>query len=1517
MAHDEAFLGIDVGAERLKVARLEVDGNRTARAGACLVREHGGQPRLVLREVLEEMGYQEIRGVAATGRLANGLALPRIPQKAAVSGGLRVLRPGVASVAVVSIGAHGFAVIDWRGEARCSIRENSRCSQGTGNFLRQLVGRFGLTPAEADGLADPVTNPAPLSGRCPVILKTDMTHLANRGEDRARILAGLEDAVCENVGALIPRRDPPEALLLVGGVTRSPRIRRNFERIAAELGIPLLVPDEIRDPCLEAYGAAFHAWRLGVQRPPLPALFSAAEAERFARRPAPRLALARVHRLPEPRSPTWEGSREGSREALVGLDIGSTGAKAAAVDPQTGEVLWTHYRQTLGDPVGAAKGLIQALWKEKGASIQVLAIAVTGSGREIAGSLATLCYGPEGVFVKNEIAAHAAAAAFLDPEVDTIFEIGGQDAKYIRLEDGQVVDAAMNEACSAGTGSFIEEQGKALPGCLGVTALSRQALAADSALDLGQHCSVFMAEVIERALGAGEGVETVVAGLYDSVIQNYLNRVKGPRSVGQRVFCQGMPFASPALAAAVASRTGAEVVVPPRPGLMGAIGIALLARAEGVGRGKKALDLGAFLEARVVSRDSFQCKSTKGCGVPGNRCRIDRLEVSVAGSSRRFTWGGGCSLYDGGVGTRRLPDGLPNPFREREALVDRLLMGLTAPADGPVVAFTDEFMLKDHAPFFAAFLANLGLRVQVMRRGDAETLREGISWANVPYCAPLQMYHGMTARLLDTHPDYVLAPVLREFPRQHGESHAVTCPMVQGASGLIREVFFQGSEKTRLLDPVWDFGQGSRDDPVLRESARGLARRLGVPERRVQTALKEAVAVQQDFQQGCLRIGQRALDAAREADIPSVVVLGRTYTIYNDVLNSNVPNLLRAQGAMAIPVDCLPLPEGVPVFPDIYWAHSQRNLRAAHLVRDRDDLHAVFCSNYSCGPDSFTLDFFQYEMEHKPYAVIETDGHAGDAGTRTRIEAFLYCVEADHRNAAKGRLQRPRQQLMRILRDQHGLDEVRQRGDVLLINPMGPAAAATAAALRSEGFRAEVLPTPDRDALERGRRLTSGKECVPMTITLGSVLQRVERESDPERTFALLMPTAHGPCRFGAYHILHRIAFERAGYRGRIRTVSPSDEDYFAGLSPDFRLRVWAGMVATDVLLAALHDVRPDEKTPGQAEAIWQEATEALHRILERPARHSLSRALLEVGGDLFGIRPVIRRAARRFQKARGPRSDRPVIAVVGEIYVRLDPFANDWLVERLEAAGAKARLAPFGEWIDYTDWTAWKRLAEGRPVSGDHPVKTRASTLIQDAISRVLWGEMAAALEWQPRAPVSAMVRAGGRYVTPDLLGEAILTVGAPLHEYLSGEVDGVVAVGPLECMPNKIAESHLLRIEGEVGVPSLALSVQGDPLDPRILEDFVFQVREARTRRRTSKAPTPSLGELTWELGQRLLARGLCEAARRLSIRKDQEDTPPMPLTAVAFREETGTRCVAGLERAEETWDQRTAAGSSCTPQ
>lgn len=1411
-------LGIDLGAETLKLAELTgASGAWTLGRRCCL--PHFKDPGPLLQATLASWGWDDLEGAAVTGRLGRQVALPRIPTQQALASGFRLLH-GPEPATLASIGSRGFSILELREGGRQVFRENGRCAQGTGNFLQQLVGRFGLDVAEAAALAEGVAEPAALSGRCPVILKTDMTHLANQGEARERILAGLLDAIAENVQGLIRPRVCPRKLCLAGGVARSLRIRRHFELFAQRQGLVLEPGDPEEGLYLEAFGAALLSAELPHSLPALDALLVPRVGAAEALLPSLTEALGRVRRMPAQPPPSWDGTRD----VLLGFDIGSTGAKAVALDLETGRALWDAYGGTDGAPVEAARKLMGRFLDSPAAGHRVLGFGVTGSGREIVGSLLSSCYGPDQVFILNEIAAHATGALAVDPRVDTIFEIGGQDAKYIRLEGGRVVDAAMNEACSAGTGSFIEEQGRRFQGVEDVVRMGEAALAADAAAALGQHCSIFMAEVMDEAVASGVPQERILAGVYHSVVANYLNRVKGSRSVGQVVFCQGMPFASDALAAAVASQTGAEVIVPPAPGLMGALGIALLARDAFRGGERPAQDGSRFLGAQVEAKDKFVCGSTQGCGGTGNKCRIERITTRVAGERRTFTWGGGCSLWDKGVRRVKLPDLAPDPFRERRALTRTLLDGLAPLPERPVVAFTDEFQLQGLLPFFAVFIHALGFQVRVLAASGRTALKRGVEEAAIPFCAPMQQYHGLVAELAEGRPDYLFLPMIRELPRVDGEAHACICPITQGAPDVLRLNLGEGAP--RILSPVVDHGTGFLDSKAFLRSCGALATELGCPDWRRAWALGRAA--QAGFEADLLELGTRALAFCRERNVVPVVVLGRGYTIHNEVLNANVPALLREQGALAIPVDCLPLPPDTPTFHEVYWGFSQRILRAAWAVRGTPGLYSLFCSNYACGPDSFTVHTFGWLMEGKPFAVIETDGHAGDAGTRTRVEAFLHCVREDL--ARPGREDVPDPARLEIGTLAFG--ELRREGETLLVPFMGPSSEAAAAALRGLGVPAEVLPQPDARSLQAGRRHTSGKECLPMTLTLGTLLERLEQ--DREGRFLFLMPSACGPCRLGAYRTLDRLVLDRLGFSDRVRIWSPPWGDYFQGLPPGFSALIFTGIVAMGVLDEALGFVRPAEREPGLADAVHARWSRRLTELLETQAAGDLSRTrvVCEVAsGRAYGLPALLREALADLAGA-DTGASLPRVLVTGEIYVRLDPFANGFVSRELGRRGLRVLLEPSSEVLRYSAHTAWvngEKAGLGDQVEG----------WIQDRLHALCVRETTAALPLPPRPPVREVLHAAAPYLRDALEGEAVLSLGGPLHAWRRGEIDAAVLVGPLECMPNKLAEAQFVHVAEREGLPVLSLAMTGEALDPEALDNFVFLVRRRFLERERAALP------------------------------------------------------------------------------
>jgi predicted nucleotide-binding protein (sugar kinase/HSP70/actin superfamily) len=636
-----------------------------------------------------------------------------------------------------------------------------------------------------------------------------------------------------------------------------------------------------------------------------------------------------------------------------------------------------------------------------------------------------------------------------------------------------------------------------------------------------------------------------------------------------------------------------------------------------------------------------------------------------------------------------------------------------------------------------------------------------------------------------------------------------------------------------MLSPLIDFDDGNLESKKFLASCQRLASELGLSDTQRHAAWSAGAAVQREFDAACLQIGRRALEFCQEQNIVPVVVLGRSYTIYNQVLNSNVPAILREQGAIGIPVDCFPVDADVPMFTDMYWGYGHNLLRAAHQVRRAPGVYALYCSNYSCGPDSFSLHFAAYVMEGKPFAIIETDGHSGDAGTKTRVEAFLHCVAEDRRAARAGAVTNDFGAVQSSglrLRDIQRKNGTRER---LLVPYIGPASEAVAAVFRGLGLGAECLPPPDEDALRRGRRYTSGKECLPMPLTLGSLLQRLERAGEGDH-FVYLMPNTDGPCRFGAYNLLNSIVLDRLGWRERLRVWSPKDTSYFEDMPAGTEMLVFVGIVASDLLLQARLDVRPVERVPGATERLYAKYQAELLQRVEAAAHGDLSLgpALWQViSGRLFGLRELLERAGAEFAALRGPQ-ELPLVELTGEIYVRSVDFSNDLLIEKLEARGLRVHLSPKTEWMNYCGFVGRRKKERLRLT--DH-----FSQRLQHRIESAALAAIAPHLGWPVPPTVEEALEAARPYVNDALEGEAVLTVGGPLHEWRHGQIAAVVSVGPLECMPTKIAEAQFHHVAEREGLLSLTLSLNGDPISTAALDNFAFEVKARAARGVAIPAP------------------------------------------------------------------------------
>jgi predicted nucleotide-binding protein (sugar kinase/HSP70/actin superfamily) len=345
-----------------------------------------------------------------------------------------------------------------------------------------------------------------------------------------------------------------------------------------------------------------------------------------------------------------------------------------------------------------------------------------------------------------------------------------------------------------------------------------------------------------------------------------------------------------------------------------------------------------------------------------------------------------------------------------------------------------------------------------------------------------------------------------------------------------------------------------------------------------------------------------------------------------------------------------------------------------------------------------------------------------------------------------------------------------------------------------------------------------------MPLTLGTLLRRLER-ARPDDRFVYLMPCADGPCRFGVYNLLNQIVLGRLRWRDRVRIWSPKDVSYFDGMPPGTEILMLAGMMAGDLLRQAQYDTRPGERAAGAASAVYARYHDELLGRVEAAARGDLSLrpALWEVAsGKLFGLRVLLESAGTEFAALRGT-EDRPLVELTGEIYVRSVDFSNNCIIERLEERGLSVRLSPMTEWLNYCAFLG-RRTRDNR--LSDH-----FSTLIQRRIEAAAFGAIAPHLGWPEPPTTREALEAARPYLSDALEGEAVLTVGTPLHEWQHGQIDGVVNVGPLECMPTKIAEAQFHHVAEHDGLPSLTVPFNGDPINYAALDNFAFEVK-ARAR-------------------------------------------------------------------------------------
>ena len=1416
MTKKKHVAGICVGSSNIKMVTGEMEEGRL-KVKMQLVKPHNGNARKVLNDLLDEHVGQDFL-VAVTGRkLREQIQLPQISEPEATELALQYTLADLPekAEAAASVGGENFMVYELDRNGRVlSAHTGNKCASGTGEFFLQQIRRMNLDPEEAQNLAL-LDNPYKVASRCSVFSKSDCTHAMNKGVPKGRVVAGLGLMMATKTTELLKKADA-RCVLLIGGVAKNRMMRTYLEREGFK------IISSAFDDTFEALGAAI--WAAEHGRPWSDVELCAENTSAFDFLSP----LSSFQHGVSFKEQSWQQATVDDKY-IIGLDAGSTTTKAILMRTSDQAIVAGIYLRTGGDPVAASRQCYRSILKQVPPDLKIIGLGVTGSGRQIVG-LHGLTNG-----IVNEIIAHTTAAVYFDPEVDTLFEIGGQDAKYTFIINRVPSDYAMNEACSAGTGSFLEE---AATEALNIVTedISAYALRGTNPPNFNDQCAAFIGSDIKTAIQEGINNEDIAAGLVYAICHNYITRVKSNRKVGRKIFMQGGVCYNKAVPLAMAALTGREIIVPPDPGLMGAFGVALEVWQK-ITSGS--LPAGEFSLQELAAREveygqSFECGGGKErCD---RKCTIARIKIT----DKAYPFGGTCNKYYNERIQLSHDTAALDLVAERQRLLFERPLSPVSP-NGKTVGISLSLMTNSLYPFYHRFLTGLGFSIVLSDKSD----EEGIERRKAPFCYPVELAHGFMANLIAKKPDYILLPHVRATPVKKGSPPSTTCPLIQGEPYVLRRTFQADLKGIKVLVPVLDMPESyteSEKELLL------LGTELGATKAEARTAFLAAIEAQSKFIADAKAAGKAALERAAATARPTVVLFGRSYNAFSGVAHMGIPHKFASRGVMVIPYDMLECDQDEPI-PGIHWAAGMSILKAAKLTKRQPNLFGCYVTNFSCGPDSFLLNYFREIMMEKPSLTLELDSHTADAGIDTRIEAFLDIVKSYDKNNSflvsgkpsfvPAEMTKYSKEWMVASSSGKNLSLTDKRVKLIIPSMGDLSTKAVAAAFRFHGINAMALPPSAETDLQRGKEYSTCKECLPLIQTMGSLFNYLDKRQ-PEEVTIYFMPTTGGPCRFAQYNVLTKMLINKHQISDLV-VMSLSSQNGYGGMGTSFTKRALWGVLIGDVMEEIRVAVLTLSKNRESGMQTYKQAEEMILNAMASLSWDGLLKTLKKAA-SLLGNIPL-----------HTPLEQAPKIVLIGEIYLRRDGFSQRYLAEQMADKGIVTLIAPVMEWVYYTNYLSAHGLLGKKNFL--QRLKSKGAALLMEKNERIVKKIMAASGLYEYHLiDIDHLIKSVSKLIDPRLTGEAILTLACALTEIVD-RVDGVVSIGPFGCMPSRIAESVIKQtinteklsicsnpgLVGEImeehpRLPFLSIESDGSPFPPVIeasLESFVLQTKRLHQTR------------------------------------------------------------------------------------
>jgi predicted CoA-substrate-specific enzyme activase len=1361
-------LGIDIGSTTVKIAIINDEGvllfSDYERHFANIQETLAS----LIKRAQEQLGEITVSPViTGSGGLtiSKHLEVPFVQEVVAVSTSLQDFAP--QTDVAIELGGEDAKIIYFTNGIE--QRMNGICAGGTGSFIDQMAS---LLKTDASGLNEYAKNYQaiyPIAARCGVFAKSDIQPLINEGATKPDLAASIFQAVVnQTISGLACGKPIRGNVAFLGGplhflgelrnafirtlnLTQEQIIAPDHSHLFAALGAAMNAKESTRSDLSSLYKMLSLGIKMDFEVNRMQPLFNNEEEyQAFQDKHS-------LHTVKKGNLNTYEGN------CFLGVDAGSTTTKVALVG-EDGSLLYSFYSNNNGSPLKTTIRAIKEIYDILPKKAKIVRSCSTGYGEALIKAALMLDEG------EVETVAHYHAAAFFEPEVDCILDIGGQDMKCIKIKNDSVDNVLLNEACSSGCGSFIETFAKSLN--YEVQDFAKVALYANNPIDLGTRCTVFMNSKVKQAQKEGATVADISAGLAYSVIKNALYKVikiTNPKDLGKKMVVQGGTFYNDAVLRSFEIISGCDAVRPDIAGIMGAFGAALISREHYVGEESSMLSIDAINELKYETTLARCKRCTNSC----------LLTVNKFTGGRQYITGNRCER---GLGKEKNVDNIPNLFDYKLNRYFDYQSLSEAEATRGVVGIPRVLNMYENYPFWHTFFTKLGYRVVLSPTSNRKIYELGIeSIPSESECYPAKLVHGHVKWLIDKGISYIFYPSI-PYERKEigGTNNHYNCPIVTSYPENIKNNVEELRDSSIVFEsPFLSFENVQIAGNRLVEI---FTSKPGISEKEIRAAVTDAWAELTAARNDMYKKGEETMAYLKASGRKGIVLAGRPYHVDPEI-HHGIPELINSYGVAVLTEDSISHLSDVdrPTIVVDQWMYHSRLYAAASYVRNQPNLELIQLNSFGCGLDAVTTDqvYDILSKAGKIYTVLKIDEVNNLGAARIRIRSLLSAVrERENKHLTANVASSAHNRVI--------FTEEMKETYTILAPQMSPIHFdLLEPALRSGGYKVEVLPNDNRKAVDVGLQFVNNDACYPSLMVVGQIMDALLSGKYDLNKVAVMITQTGGGCRATNYIGFIRRALEKTGMSQiPVISLSASGLEKNPGLkiTPGLLISAMQALVYGDVFMRVLYRTRPYEKIPGSANALHHKWRDLCIKSIENGAKWNEYKKNIRSIIQEFDDLPLDETVKK------------PRVGIVGEILVKFLPSANNYLVELLESEGAEAVMPDLLDFFMYSSYNSnFKARYLGKKKSSAYIGNTVIWAL------EMLRGTATKAFEKSNRFTPPVAIKKLAEYAEPvvstgNQTGEGWFLTGEML-ELIHSDVKNIVCTQPFGCLPNHIVGKGVIK--------------------------------------------------------------------------------------------------------------------------